>query len=125
METAIAAREDFLIDNLLLQAKPAASYVLKRRNATIHSAINSASPAGVSTMKFNIASSTEWLDPHSIVVSFVVNNLDAAKALKPATVGVHGIVDRLQVRFGGQLVEDIDHYGTIIVQLLITIERYC
>lgn len=113
METDLIANEDFLLPNILLKTLPTANYVKSRRNSTVHSAIGTASPNGVSTIKYSLSSSTEWLDAESIVVSFDVNNLDATKALQPATVGAHCLFERVQVRCGGQLIEDVDFFGPV------------
>ena len=113
METDLLANEDFLLPNIRLGLEPQASYVRARRNATVHSSIGTASPTGVSTIKYTLSSSTEWLAPESVVISFVVNNLHGTKALQPATVGAHSLFERLQIRVGGQLVEDIDHFGAV------------
>ena len=104
------SNEDFLLPNIRLGLQPQASYVKSMRNATIHSAIATASPGGVSTIKGSLSSATEWLDPDSFILSFTVNNSEA-KPLQPSTVGAHCLFERLQIRCGGQLVEDIDHYG--------------
>ena len=111
MQTDLIANEDTLIPSIRLGMMPTAKYVKSRRSATIHSAIGSASATGVSTIKYTLSSSTEWCDAESIVICFDVNNLDANKPLHPATVGAHGLIERVQVRMGGQLVEDLDHFG--------------
>ena len=113
METDLIANEDFLLPNIRLGMMPTAKYVKSRRSSTVHSAIGSASATGVSTIKYTLSSSTEWLDAESIVCCFDVNNLEAAKDLHPATVGAHGLIERVQVRMGGQLVEDLDHFGAV------------
>ena len=113
METDLIGNEDFLLPNIRLGMMPTAKYVKSRRNATVHSAIGTASATGVSTIKYTISSSTEWLDAESVVVCFDVNNLEAGKDLHPACVGAHCLVERVQVRCGGQLLEDIDHFGAV------------
>ena len=111
METDLQSQEDFLLPNLLLGVAPQASYVKQRRNATVHSAIASCSPGGVTTAKWTLSSATEWMDASSVVVSFIVQNNDAAKVLKPGTVGAHCLFERCTLRAGGQVIEDMDHYG--------------
>ena len=124
METDLSANEDFLLPNIKLGLQPQASYVKSRRNATVHSSIATASPGGVSTIKWSLSSATEWLDPDSVVASFTVNNGEA-KPLHPSTVGAHCLFERLQIRAGGQLIEDIDHFGrtTEIFERCVPVEK--
>jgi len=124
METDLSANEDFLLPNIRLGLQPQASYVKSRRNATVHSSIATASPGGVSTIKWTLSSSTEWLDPESVILSFTVQNGEA-KLLKPSTVGAHCMFERLQIRAGGQLIEDIDHFArtTEIFERCVPVEK--
>ena len=114
MEALLAANEDILIPPLSLTVGAGASYIQNRRSATIFSSQVSCSPAGVQVAKWNLASSTEFCDPGSVIISFDVNNLDAAKALYPATPGAHCLFERYQCRIASTGVEDLEHYGRTV-----------
>jgi len=114
MEALLAANEDILIPPLSLTVGAGASYIQNRRSATIFSSQVSCSPAGVQVAKWNIASSTEFCDPGSVILSFDVNNLDNSKALYPATSGAHCLFERYQCRIASTGVEDLEHYGRTV-----------
>ena len=98
---------EFLVGPLRFGLDPQGSYVTQRRQATTFSNVNSASPAGVKTITINCGSSSEWLDASTVLLSFLITNTDGTNALFPATVGAYCLFDRLQIRLGSTLVEDI------------------
>ena len=100
-------QSDVLVGPLKFGLDPQGSYVQQRRQATTFSNVNSASPAGVKTITINYGSSSEWLDPSTASLSFLITNTDATNALFPATVGAHCLFDKLQLRLGNTLVEDV------------------
>ncbi len=106
-------QSDVLVGPLKFGLDIQGSYVTQRRQSTTFSNVNSASPAGVKTITKNCGSSSEWLDPSTVLLSFLITNTDAANALWPATVGAHCLFDRLQVRLGSTLVEDIQDFGKL------------
>ena len=106
-------QSDVLVGPLKFGLDPQGSYVTQRRQATTFSNVNSASPAGVKTITINCGSSSEWLDPSTALLSFLITNTDATNALFPATVGAHCLFDRLQLRLGSTLVEDIQEFGKL------------
>ncbi len=106
-------QSDVLVGPLKFGLDPQGSYVQQRRQATTFSNVNSASPAGVKTITINCGSSSEWLDPSTALLSFLITNTDGTNALWPATVGAHCLFDRLQVRLGSTLVEDIQEFGKL------------
>ena len=110
MEALLSASEDVLIPPLNLGLEKGASYITNRRQATFFSSVPSASYTGVQTVKFNVASMTEFADPESLIISFDVVN-DAAQPLTFSTVGAHCLFDRYQCRISATEVENIDHYG--------------
>ena len=110
MEALLSASEDILIPPLSLGLEKGASYITNRRQATFFSSVPSASYTGVQTVKFNIASMTEFADPESLIISFDVVN-DNAAPLSFATVGAHCLFDRYQCRISATEIENIDHYG--------------
>lgn len=103
---------DVLVGPLQYGLDPQGSYVTARRESTTFSNVNSASPAGVKTITINVGSSSEWLDPQSAILSFLVTNT-GADALWPATPGAECLFDRLQIRLGSTLVEDIQEFGKL------------
>jgi len=114
MEALLSANTDILIPPLSLTVGAGASYIQNRRSATIFSSQVSCSPAGVQVAKWNIASSTEFCDPGSVIISFDVNNLDQHKALYPATSGAHCLFERYQCRIASTGVEDQEHFGRLV-----------
>lgn len=125
MESVLAAHEkDFLIEPLSLTVGNQANYVVSRRSSSIFSSVNSAAPGGVNQLKWNISSSSEWADPSTACISFVVTNTAAIATqgqpdpqMRPATVAPHCLFNRLQIRIGGSaLIEDIDDFGRLTEQ---------
>ena len=49
----------------------------------------------------------------SVLLSFLITNNDGTNALFPATVGAHCLFDRLTVRLGSTLIEDIQEFGKL------------
>ena len=111
---------DTLVGPLRFGLDAQGSYVTQRRNSTTFSNVNSASPAGVKTITINCGSASEWLDPATALLSFLVTNTDGTNALFPATPSASVLFDRLQVRLGSTLVEDIQDFGklTHIMEIL-------
>ena len=104
---------DVLVGPLRFGLDEMGSYVQQRRNATTFSNVNSASPAGVKTITINCGSSSELLDPSTVLLSFLITNTDGTNALWPTTPSVAYVFDRLQIRLGSTLVEDIQDYGKL------------
>ena len=113
MEALLSASEDILIPPLSLGLDKGASYITNRRQATYFSSVPSASYTGVQTVKFNVASMTEFADPESLILSFDVVN-DGAQPLTAATVGAHCLFERYQCRISATEVENIDHYARTV-----------
>ncbi len=104
---------DVLVGPLKYGLDPQGSYCTHSRESTTFSNVNSASPAGVKTVTINVGSSSEWLDPSTLLLSFLITNTDGTNALWPATVGCHCLFDGLQIRLGSTLVEDITEFGKL------------
>ena len=102
---------DVLVGPLKFGLDPQGSYCQSSREATTFSNVNSASPTGVKAITINVGSSSEWLDPSTILLSFLITNNDTARELFPATVGAHCLFDRLSIRLGSTLVEQISEFG--------------
>ena len=115
--TVSTVQSDALIGPLSLGLdQNGASYVTQKREATVHSAIPSCSFNGVNTLRLNLASATEWADVSSAYMTFKIVNESAALPLE--FIGQpHVIFNRMQVRVGGALLEDITNYNRLCEQM--------
>ena len=104
---------DVLVGPLKYGLDPQGSYVQARRSSSVFSNVNSASPAGVKTITINVGSSSEWLDPSTVLLSMLITNGDNTNALWPAAPEASVLFDRLQIRLGSTLVEDIQEFGKL------------
>ena len=104
---------DTLVGNLKYNLDPTGSYVQQRRQSTTFSNVSSASPQGVKTITISLGSASEWLVGKSCTLAMQINNTDTTNALLPATVGVHNLFSRVQIRLGSTLVEDVQEYGKV------------
>ena len=109
MEAVLASADNsqapMLPTNLNYQLDPQGSFVTGRTERTSFALVQSASPAGVKQITYNIASSQNgWLDPKSVLLSCNIRN-DGALPLLPSTCGAHCLFDSLIVRMSGQEVE--------------------
>ena len=117
MEATIGAvQTDTLIGplSLGLADSPGASYITQRRDASHYSAIPSCSYSGVNVLRVVVASSTEWADVANSYLAFTIQN--EANAPLKFTSQPHIIFSRLQVRCGGQEIEDIQLYNRLAEQ---------
>jgi len=67
----------------------------------------------VKVITINVGSSSEWLDPSTVLLSFLITNNDANHDLFPATPDPSCLFERLQIRLGSTLVEDIQQFGKL------------
>ena len=117
--TVSTVQADALIGPLSLGLdQNGASYVTQKREATVHSAIPSCSFTGVNTLRLNLASATEWADVSSAYMTFKIVNESTTAPLE--FVGQpHVIFNRMQVRVGGTLLEDITNYNRLCEQMYV------
>ena len=111
-EPYINAVEDYLIEGLSFKMTPGGSYVTSRKNCTFYpagSAIYSASN-GTKLIRINLSSSTEWLDPQSVRLSYRLNNNGAAGHQLG---GPFSFFSRVRLLAGGTMVEDIMDYNRV------------
>ena len=113
METFSA--EDILIDNLSFKLNKGASYINERRSVSFFpSGSNIYTPSsGQRVLKIALnAEDNSWLDPHSVMVYFTVENTDTSdnKRLRPLS-PAYSFFKRVRLIAGNQLVEDIDYYN--------------
>ena len=88
-EHYINAVEDYLIEGLSFKMPPGGSYVISRKQCSLHpagSAMYSASN-GTKLIRINLSSSTEWLDPQSVRLSYKLNNKNDAAGRQVRTIG--------------------------------------
>ena len=123
MEGVAQSVEDNLIDSLNFKLTPGASYATDRKSVSFFSqGGNFYSPNGVKVIKIMLTGDS-WLDPSTCKLFSDVTNtapttIDGtvtveSNKLKPAVTGPWGFFRRLRVIVGGQVVEDIDHYGRL------------
>ena len=114
LESHAQAVEDVLHESLSFKLRPSASYVIDRKFVTFWPQGSSEYKVtgGVKVIKINI-NGTDWLDPSSMKLHFIVKNESASVALQPFVNGIHNWFRRLRVIIGGQVVEDIDNYNRV------------
>ena len=110
-------QSETLINSLKYGLDPQGNYIQVRRASTTFSNVNSASPQSVKQITINCGSSSEWLDPQSVLLSFLITNGDNANELWPATTGCHCLFDRLTLKMGSTVVEDIQDFNKITQML--------
>ncbi len=105
---------EYLVGPLRFGLDPQGSYVQNRRSSTTFSNVNSASPDGVKAITINVGSGSEWLDTSTVLLSMSIKNTDLnSLPLWPAAPEASILFDRLQVRLGSTLVEDIQEYSKL------------
>jgi hypothetical protein len=114
LESHAQAVEDVLHESLSFKLRPSASYVIDRKFVTFWPQGSSEYKVtgGVKVIKINI-NGTDWLDPSSMKLHFIVKNEDTTLGLQPFVNGIHNWFRRLRVIIGGQVVEDIDNYNRV------------
>ena len=75
--------------------------------------VNVASPDGVKAITINVGSASEWLDPSTVLLSFLITNTDNTNALFPAAPEASILFDRCQLRLSSSLVEDIQEFNKL------------
>ena len=114
LESHAQAVEDVLHESLSFKLRPSASYVIDRKFVTFWPQGSSEYKVtgGVKVIKINI-NGTDWLDPSSMKLHFIVKNDHGSDALQPFVNGIHNWFRRLRVIIGGQVVEDVDSYNRV------------
>ena len=124
LESHAQAVEDVLHESLSFKLRPSASYVIDRKFVTFWPQGSSEYKVsgGVKVIKINI-NGTDWLDPSSMKLHFIVKNEDTALGLQPFVNGVHNWFRRLRVIIGGQVVEDIDNYNRVCQMFTLMMDK--
>ena len=114
MEAILASQSvdlDVLSPSLKYGLDATGSWCLGKREATCWALGSSYSPAGVKMISVPFGSTTEWLVPESVLFSANFENLDGTNAAWPATPDPACLIERMDLRLGGQLIESVDLYG--------------
>ena len=114
MEAILAASSpdtDVLSPSLNYKLDPTGSWCLARRASTTFALGSSYSPDGVKMLSFAFGSTTEWMDPTTLIFSAEFENLDSANEAFPATPDPHCLFERMDIRLGGQLIESVTDVG--------------
>ena len=107
--------EDYLIEGLQFKMPPGGSYVTSRKNSTFYpsgASFYSAS-SGTKLIRVNLSSSTEWLDPQSIRLSYKLHNAGAGTRVLRTIGGPYAFFSRVRLLSGGVMVEDIMDYNRV------------
>ena len=91
---------DVLIPHLSYKLGDQAQYILARRHSQNHAQTNICSPATVKLLSVAVGSSTELVDPQSIILSFLLTNKSQTLPLFPCTTGAHCLFS-LSVKMSG------------------------
>ena len=124
LESHAQAVEDVLHESLSFKLRPSASYVIDRKFVTFWPQGSSEYKVtgGVKVIKINI-NGTDWLDPSSMKLHFIVKNDHASADLVPYVHGIHNWFRRLRIIIGGQVVEDVDNYNRIVQMFTLMMDK--
>ena len=104
---------EFLIGNLRYGLDPQGSYISARRASTSFATTNICSPKTVKQLQVNLASASEWLDPSSVLLSFLIRETGGVHSLFPASPNPAILFNRFQLRLGSTLIEDVQDWGKL------------
>ena len=114
LEDTANSVEDHLIEGLSFKLKNGASYVQSRRSVSFFpQGGNYYSSTGVKVMKISLTGAQgEWLDPSTLVLSYVMNNANAGAQRQLRFIsGPWSIFRRMRIICGGTIIEDVDNYA--------------
>ena len=118
MESLLNQSQDSLIHGLDFSiSSNTAQYVEERSERNWLANAQLFSPAGVRTIRVNIADNS-FVDLSSLVLVGVLHNGDAANVLSPLTGGIRGAISRYTAYVSGTKAEYIQHYGRTTEQFL-------
>ena len=118
MESLLNQSQDSLIHGLDFSiSSNTAQYVEERSERNWLANNNFFSPAGVRTIRVNIADNS-FVDLSSLVLVGILKNDNATQPLDPLTAGIHGAISRFTAYVSGTKAEDIMHYGRTTEQFL-------
>jgi hypothetical protein len=108
-----AVDTDVLSPSLKYGLDPSGSWCLAKREATVFALGSSYSPNGVKMISVPFGSTTEWMDPQTLIFTAEFENLDTVNAAWPATPDPAVLFERMDLRLGGQLVESVTEVGRV------------
>ena len=98
--------------SLSLNSNPRSPYVASRSQVTSYCPQNVITHQGTNVMQFVIADSLSWCDPKSVCIAFDIRNTGTGD-LEFLSTNMEVLFNRLQVTFGGVLVEDTSGYNRL------------
>ena len=118
MDFLLGASEEQLLSSLDFSAlKPSANYITNRRSTQYYPQGQStfSSTAGANVARITLGESDgSWIDPSTLRICFsVVNTGGAGSGYVQPVSGSHCFVNRIELRCGGTLLEDIHGYGRL------------
>ena len=96
-----------LLGELSMSLAPGAPFVIERNLSTTYCASPGASYGTANTFSVQIASSNQWMDPLSHMITFNVVNMHQTKDLLFASSNPMALFQRYELRLAGTIVEDI------------------
>ena len=114
-EHYINSVEDYLIEGLQFKLPSGGSYVSSRKQCSFYPSGSAfySSANGTKLIRINLSSSTEWLDPQTIRLSYRLNNQGAANRILRTIGGPYSFFSRVRLLAGGTVVEDIMDYNLV------------
>ena len=113
MESVLASSDKTpLVGELALGLKEGAPYVISTNDATVYSHTPQVAFDGTNVLTLNISSATQWLDPLSHAITFLVKNR-AGTPLQFVSVNPAILFRRMETRLGGCLIDDITDFNRL------------
>jgi hypothetical protein len=115
MHSVEASAPSSLVDSLDFSLGSTSQYVTSRTQTQYNASGGSSYGTGqTKEMRFHLASESGWVDPQSIRIQFKIKNTTSnAHALVAATSIPSCVFDRLVLKIGGQVAEDINAFGRV------------
>ena len=96
-----------LLGEISIGLAPSAPYITSRNLSTTYCASPGASYGSANTFTVQIASSSQWLDPLTTMITFNCVNMNTTKDLLFASSNPMALFQRYELRLAGTIVEDI------------------
>ncbi len=113
MESVLASSDKTpLIGELALGLKEGAPYVISTNDATMYSHTPQYAFDGTNVLTLNISSATQWLDPLSHAITFLVKNRGGTP-LQFVSSNPAILFRRMETRLGGCLIDDITDFNRL------------
>ena len=113
MESVLASSDKTpLISELALGLKEGAPYTIATNDATVYCHTPQVAFDGTNVLTLNISSATQWSDPLSHAITFLVKNR-AATPLQFVSANPAILFRRMETRLGGCLIDDITDFNRL------------